>query len=226
MYLVLEFLMLVSLGGLIAVLEQGLYEWVIILKIVTSLFFVLAGFCGFRKSGKNKKIALYIFLALCFSMAGDTFLEVDVYKDIMFILGVLSFAVAHIMFSIGFCKMAKGKKIDFAVAGLILGVLLAVICTATSDFQGLFPVIVGYAAVISFMVAKALSLWRCRHDNKTVVGLMMSGGVLFLISDIILFFNMFGTGASIKLQVSNLIIYYVGQMLQSHALNNKYFTQE
>lgn len=225
MYLIFEILMLVSVGGLITVLENGLSVWPLVFKTTASLFFVLAGFCGYWKAKVNKKISLYVLLALCFSMAGDVFLEIKVYKDVMFILGVLSFAIAHVMFSIGFGKMAKGKKLDFAVAGLILGILLAIICTAASDFQGLFPVVVGYAAVISFMVAKALSLWRCRQDKKTVAGMMMSGGVLFLISDTILFFVFFVDGVPRGMQYANLIIYYVAQMFQSHALNDKYFTQ-
>lgn len=224
--MIFEILMLVSVGGLITVLEKGLSVWPLVLKTTASLFFVLAGFCGYWKAKVNKKISLYVLLALCFSMAGDVFLEIKVHKDVMFILGVLSFAIAHVMFSMGFAKMSKGKKIDFAVAGLIFGIILAVICTANADFRGLFPAVIGYAAVISFMVAKALALWRCRKVQKKVVELMMLGGILFLISDTILFFVFFVDGVPRGMQYANLIIYYVAQMLQSHALNDKCFTQK
>ena len=221
MYLIMEALMLISLGGMIAVFESGLSEWVIILKSAASLFFVLAGLCGYRKSKGNRKVSLYILLALCCSMAGDVFLALDTEKGIMFILGVASFAAAHVMFSIAFCKMCKIRKRDFAVTGMILGVLLVIMCVGTFDFQGLFPVVIGYAAVISFMVAKALSLWQCRQGKERAVGLMMAGGVAFLVSDMLLFFWMFGVGIPKEMQSANWIMYYMEQMFQAHALNER-----
>lgn len=222
MYLIIEALMLISLGGLIAVFECGLNEWVIILKSVASLFFVLAGFCGFRKAKENRNISLYILLALCCSMAGDVFLALDHGNGIMFVIGGISFAVAHVMFSIAFCKMSKIRKSDFVVAGIIFGILNVIMCVGNLDFQNLLLLVIGYAAVISFMVAKALSLWRCRQGRERVVGLMIAGGVFFLISDVLLIFWMFGKGIPKEMQSANWIMYYLAQMFQAHALNEKW----
>ena len=49
MYLILEALMLVSLGGLIAVFQNDLLGWTALLKSITSLLFVFAGICGYRE---------------------------------------------------------------------------------------------------------------------------------------------------------------------------------
>ncbi len=228
MYLIAEVLMIISVGGLIGARQAGLVEWEIIFKSAASLFFVMEGFLGYLKAKKNRKVYLYIFLALIFSMGGDVFLALDTNKGIMFISGVASFAIAHIMFIIAFSKMSKIRKADFAVAGVIIAVLLTIMYVGTFNFKGLLPVIIAYVIIISFMVSKALSLWRCRKGKECVVGLMMAGGVFFLISDLILLFVMFGTGVPKIAQSVNLIVYYLGQLFQARALNisSESFSQE
>ena len=42
---------------------------------------------------------------------------------------------------------------------------------------------------------------------------LMRGTLLFLVSDVILIINNFGPKASFPLRVSNLMLYYVGQLL-------------
>lgn len=222
MYLILEVLMIISVGGLIGAMQAGFTEWEIVWKSAASLFFVLEGFLGYRKCRGNKKVAFYIFLALICSMGGDVFLALDTDKGILFILGVVSFAAAHVMFSIAFSKMSKIRTSDFVVTGLILAVLLVITAIGNFDFQGLFPVIIAYAAIISFMVAKALSLWRCRQGKERIAGLMMAGGVFFLISDVILLFWMFGIGVPQTAQYANWVLYYLGQLLQARALNQNW----
>ena len=222
MYLIMEVLMIISVGGLIGAMQAGLTEWEIVLKSAASLFFVLEGFLGYRKAKGNRKVSFYILFALIASLGGDVFLALDTNKGILFILGVVSFAAAHVMFSIAFSKMSKIRKSDFVVAGVILGVLLVIMSIGTFDFQGLFPVVVAYAAIISFMVAKALSLWKCRKGKERVVGLMIAGGVFFLISDGILLFWMFGIGVPRIAQYANWIMYYLGQLFQARALNQNW----
>lgn len=87
------------------------------------------------------------------SMAGDVFLALDKEEGVLL-----------------------GRLLIFAVEVLIL-------CFGNFEFQGFFPVLVGYAAIISFMVIKALSLWKCRLGKERGVCLIMIGSVLFLISD-------------------------------------------
>ncbi len=221
MYLILEVLMLILLGGLIAVFQNGLSEWTVLLKSLTSLVFVLAGACGYRKIKQNKKISRTMMIALLCSLAGDVFLALDKEEGILFIFGVASFALAHVMFSVAFCRISAVKKEDFVGVLLVFGGEMLILCLGKFDFQGLFPVLAGYAAVISFMVIKALSLWRCRRGRERAAYLIMAGGVLFLLSDILLLFWLFGIGTPKEIQSVNWILYYLAQGCLSAALSEK-----
>ena len=219
MYLILEVLMLISLGGLVAVFQNDLAGWPVLLKALTSLFFVLAGVCGYIKRKENRRISGTMLIALILSMAGDVLLALDKEEGILFVLGVAGFALAHVMFSVSICKVSAVKKSDFAGMILVFGAEVLILCLGKFDFKGLFPVLMGYAAVISFMVIKALSLWRCRKGRERAVFLIMPGGVLFLLSDLLLLFWLFGIGTPKEVQSVNWVLYYLAQGCLSASLS-------
>lgn len=211
--------MLISLGGLIATFQIDLARWPVLLKSLASFFFVLAGLCGYIRRTQNKRTSRPMMTALFCSMLGDIFLALDKEEGILFILGVTSFVLAHILFSISFCRTSPVEKIDYVGMFFIFLVEMFILCRGEFDFQGLFPVLVGYAAVISFMVAKALSLWRYRWGRKEVVYMIMAGSILFLLSDILLLFWLFGIGTPKEIQSVNWILYYLAQACLSASLN-------
>ncbi len=221
MYLILEVLMLISLGGLIAVFQHDLAGWTILLKSLTSILFVLAGLCGYIKRKENRKISGTMMAALVCSLAGDVFLALDQEQGIFFVLGVVSFALAHVMFSVSFCRVSAVKKADFAGMFLIFAAEMVILLTGDFAFQGMFPVLAGYAAVISFMTTKALSFWRCRRGRERTAYMIMAGGVLFLLSDILLLFWLFGNGTPKEIQSVNWLFYYLAQGCLSASLSEK-----
>lgn len=211
--------MLISLGGLIVVFQKDLAGWTVLLKTLASIFFVLAGICGYRKGKQGRKASRLMLAALFCSLAGDVFLALDKEEGVLFILGVVSFALAHVMFSVSFCKISAVRKVDFAVMLPVFGAEMVILCTGDFDFRGLFPVLAGYAAVISFMLAKALSLFRCRKGRERAVYMIMAGGVLFLLSDIVLLFWLFGLGVPKEVQSVNWLLYYSAQGCLSASLS-------
>ncbi len=221
MYLILEVLMLISLGGLIAVFQNDLARWTVLLKSLTSILFVLAGLCGYIKRKENRKISKTMMVALVCSLAGDVFLALDKEQGIFFVLGVVSFALAHVMFSVSFCRVSAVKKADFAGMFLIFAAEMVILLTGDFAFQGMFPVLAGYAAVISFMTTKALSFWRCRRGRERMAYMVMAGGVLFLLSDILLLFWLFGIGTPKEIQSVNWLFYYLAQGCLSASLSEK-----
>lgn len=221
MYLIFEVLMLISLGGLVFVFQNDLGGWTILLKSLASLFFVLAGICGYIKNKENKKVSQTMMIALVFSMAGDILLALDKNEGVLFILGVVSFALAHIMFSISYCRVSAVKKTDFIGMFLVFGAEMLILCLGNFDFQGLFPVLTAYAFIISFMVVKALSLWNQRQGRERAVYLIMIGGVFFLLSDVLLLFWLFGIGTPKEVQSVNWIFYYFAQGCLSASLSEK-----
>ena len=219
MYLIFLGAMLTALFGLITAFHFDLFVWTVLLKALTSLFFVLAGLAGYIKNPDRRFFSGPVLAAFLCSMAGDILLAIDRTQGILFVLGVVSFAGAHILFSISFCRICAVKKTDVICTIAVYFVLLSLLLTGDFDFQGLLPVLIGYAAVISFMLVKALSLWRCRHRNLKVSLLVMAGGVLFLLSDVVLLYWLFGIGMPEGVQWANWILYYMAQGCLSASLS-------
>lgn len=211
MYLIFEFLMLLALTGLIAVFDKDLANWIIILKTAASLCFVLTGICGYLQKKSNGQFSKTMLTAFFGSMAGDILLALDQNQGIFFILGVVSFAFAHILFSFAFCRLSPITKKDYAVTAVVFVCLLLLLFLGNFNFQGLLPVLIGYAAIISFMMVKSLSLFNCKKIKNSAAVLILSGGVLFLLSDIVLLFWLFGIGIPKEVQSVNWVLYYLAE---------------
>lgn len=222
MYMIFFILMIISLIGLITTSLLKLGTIVLVLKILTSVLFVITGLTSYCSNPKNKRYFTFIFLGLIFSLFGDTFLGIDSNGGIVFYIGVLSFAIGHIMYTIGLCKCTKYKIIDFIIFLLIATPIILLVVLGDFDFQGMILVICMYAIIISFMVSKAIALSRIYKENKKAVVLTIAGAIMFLISDIILLVLFFYRVKYDILQQLNWIIYYPGQGLL--ALSFAYFS--
>ena len=203
--------MLLALTGLIAVFDKDLANWIIILKTAASLCFVLTGICGYLQKKSNGQFSKTMLTAFFCSMAGDILLALDQNQGIFFILGVVSFAFAHILFSFAFCRLSPITKKDYAVTAVVFVCLLLLLFLGNFNFQGLLPVLIGYAAIISFMMVKSLSLFNCKKIKNSAAVLILSGGVLFLLSDIVLLFWLFGIGIPKEVQSVNWVLYYLAE---------------
>ncbi len=211
MYLLFESFMLFTYIGLIAVFYQELFWWTVLLKSITSLCFVLAGAYGYVHNKNNRTFSRTMLAAFICSMLGDIFLALDKTQGILFVLGVVSFAAAHILFSFTFCRASSLSKTDIAgIAAVFAGTLL-LLYFGDFEFHGLLPVLIIYAVIISFMSVKALSMWRCREAGKTAILLIMFGGVFFILSDVVLLFWLFGKDMPKEVQAVNWILYYLAQ---------------
>ena len=219
MYRIFEGLMFLSVAGLLTVFHFDLSTETILLKTLASLFFVLTGVCGYVRYKDRRFFSCPVLIALLCSMAGDVLLALDQNQGILFVLGVAGFAGAHVLFSIAFCRICAVTKKDLAWTAVVFIVLVLLLFFGDFDFQGLLPVLIGYAAVISFMMVKALSCWRCRQGQKTFSLLIMVGGVLFLLSDLVLLFWMFGVQRQEWVQWANWILYYSAQGCLAGALS-------
>lgn len=217
-YLSFELFMIAAVIGLNVAFLNNYATETILLKSIASLFFVLAGFCGYIRYKDNRAFSRLILIGVICCMAGDIFLALDS-DGILFVCGVISFAIAHILFSVAFCKISPVKKVDIITAIVVLIGFLLFLCFFDFDFKGLFPVVILYAAIIAFMAIKALSLWPYRKYNVSGIGLLMLGGVLFLVSDLVLLFWLFGIDPAKEVQSLNWVLYYSSQLCTTAALN-------
>ncbi|CAA9203089.1 hypothetical protein FLA105534_04417 [Flavobacterium bizetiae] len=145
----------------------------------------------FHRKFPSKNILLS---ALLFSWIGDVILLFADIAEIYFILGLLSFLIAHLSYCVLFNKQIIGEiqinKILFAVGSLVIAFYLTAMILVLIPRLGelKIPVII-YAAVISTMLLFAFNgylIWK-----KPGALYIFLGAVAFVASDSILAFDKF-----------------------------------
>ena len=209
-YIALPILLIVDIVYMIL---SGLW-----LKGVTSFIFVIIGVVNLllaQKEGSGKsnfKYLVCIGLFICF--------VADIILNIWFMIGAIIFAVGHIFYFVAYLTLCKFSWKDI-VCGLCVAVpSVLVLVLYPFDYQGMFPVIVIYAMIISFMVGKAISLALFSEISKVSKTLILTGSILFFLSDLALLFCMFGNGGVVADNIC-LLTYYPGQGLLACSV---YFT--
>jgi uncharacterized membrane protein YhhN len=155
----------------------------------------------------------FILAGLFFSWAGDVVLEFSNNSGNMFIVGLVCFLLAHIMYFIVFL-LTPGKnsvltnRIWLLIPVIIYGLVLIVYLYADLAAMRL-PVII-YAAVILTMLSGAIN--RLEKVNRKSYYLVLAGAILFVISDSSIAVNKF----SHQFESSGIVImstYIVAQYL-------------
>ncbi len=208
----LTILMCAFLGGLIATFHLDLTAAPIVLKALASLCFWTVGILNYKKLTDNKIFGKLMVAAFSCSLCGDVLLALDKNNGIMFIIGVASFAAAHVLFSVAFFRLSGFAKSDIWVTLAIFAVTQCILIFGGEfDYQGLFAVLVIYSAIISLMVAKAFSLRRSSIITKKTAIFIAVGAVFFLLSDIVLLYWLFGINMPEAVQSVNWVLYYTAQ---------------
>jgi uncharacterized membrane protein YhhN len=162
---------------------------------------------------ENANVHWYIFSALLFSWAGDIVLEFTRKNENMFIIGLVCFLLAHVLYFIVFC-LTPGRSYTLMKLGFFI---LPVFLYGTGLLYYLYddlgnmriPVIV-YSIVILTMLAGAIS--RIKKVSMISYYLVLSGAVLFVLSDSLIAINKFSCpfkGASALIMST----YMTGQFL-------------
>lgn len=137
-----------------------------------------------------------VMLAITFSFLGDSFLLYERHNAIYFIVGLLSFLLAHVFYIMVFrryrnldeessLETVQKARMAFPVILAATG-LVVVLYPHLGDLR--LPVIV-YAGVLMFMVLNAL--FRFQKTSASSFWMVSAGAVLFMISDSILAVNKF-----------------------------------
>ena len=225
MNIILFILMLISTGSLIIVGWLKLAIAAIIFKCLSSLLFIATAVFSYKKNPSNTKFFALILSGLVFSFGGDVFLALDSIIISFFAIGVVSFSIGHIMYSFGYSSMTKISLKDILIFLCFFIPTFLTILFGNFEFMGMRNLIIFYAVIISFMVAKSLSMLKFYSISKKPVLLMVFGSVMFFVSDCVLLFSLFYPNASSALRAVNLTLYYLGQGLLAlsfaYPLNNK-----
>ncbi len=201
---------LVIVGDLLYML---VFRGNLIVKGITSLLFFVCGLVNlclmFRnQSEKIKKYSLFLTIGLFFAMLGDIILGVE------FTVGAGLFALGHIFFFIAFLFLNKFSIWDIIISLVIIGISLCVILLSNGlTFGKMLPLVIVYAVIISNMLGKSLSnLLQNRNYSSKQLLYIFVGTLMFFLSDLMLMFNVFGTGARV-FDILCLALYYPAEIV-------------
>ena len=139
------------------------------------------------------KDRILILVALFFSFAGDVFLLLEYKEPLLFIPGLVSFLLTHILYIVYFLSLPKGKKSLLKTAPhLVLLVLAYGMALVYILFPALgalkIPVLI-YAMVIMSMLLASIHIYY--RVPLRVGRLFIAGACFFVLSDSMLAFNKF-----------------------------------
>jgi len=194
----------------------------LLLKIATSMFFLLATSAAILGSGQfeqHKYLFFGVLIGQLFSLLGDFWLDMkDMYaqhKDVYVFSGFICFLIGHLFFIAGLLKTyGVGVQTLLFMAGAAL-LLCAVVLATEKPMKlkyGKFKwITAGYTAVFGLSIAAALCSWL--YGGRIPQALVMNIGlVVFLASDLFLSGTLFGEGKDRPFDyAANYICYYGGQ---------------
>ncbi|MEY8848437.1 lysoplasmalogenase [Psychroserpens sp. XS_ASV72] len=178
---------LIVAGHLICGLVTELIDFTYITKpaIVSSLLmFFLA-----QSKDLGKSMRLLMILALLFSLFGDISLMFDNLSSSYFIIGLVSFLLAHIMYILVFLKHRNTSSRPLGFLGLLLLYAISLFFYLKDGLGDMLVPVMVYMIVILGMATSAF-LRRKSVNTKSFTWVLI-GAILFLVSDSILAIDKF-----------------------------------
>lgn len=214
----LLFVLLLSLSVLIYHKNYRNLRRTIVFKSLSSLLFLSMAIYAYIFIGSYHIFEIFIITALFFSLIGDV-LICFIRKKIYFISAGISFFIAHIVYVIGFCYITGISLIELLIIGVLWLLFPLAVKISKVSIKSHYLVVYGYYAILVIMAVKALSFIFYQPFGLVNALLISIGGFLFLVSDVIIFFEKFDRNLRIKLFIPNLLTYYIGQALIALSLS-------
>ena len=193
--------------------REGKEEYVpaVILKGLASLCFVLLGvLCS---SGTH--MAGLIVCGLVLGCIADVLLNLRmVFKEkgqLIFLVGILVFLSGHVLYLAAVLPLCA-RPLVCVIAGIVLTALLMVWIFRQITAKMAFKIF-GVFYLGAIMLLNCVAIANLLASPSAFTALFAAGAVLFLVSDIVLILNTFGAETRRSLRVTNIALYYVGQLL-------------
>ena len=187
------------------------YMGAVILKGLASLCFVLVGVMA----GNGGQLAKLIVTGLLLGCIADILLNLRwVFPkkgQLIFLVGILVFLGGHVVYLAAVLPMADNWAVCVVVGVVLTALLMKWIfskITAKKAFK-----IFGVFYLGAIMLLNCVAVSNLVTAPSAFTGLFAVGALLFLISDIVLILNTFGLKSKFSLRVTNLSLYYIGQLL-------------
>ena len=184
-------------------------QQVYLFKPLSTLLVLVVALLSFTTAGVQPAFTLGITLGLVLSMGGDVALMFKTGKA--FLLGLILFLLAHIVYSIVFTVPNGFHPQDLATAAVLLALAVPIYLFLLPGLQGMRGPVILYILVICFMVNRAISTFFGDAFTTIQAWLMAVGAILFWLSDLLLAINRFRI--PFKAEPLGLYLYYGGQLL-------------
>lgn len=202
-------------GTFIAVEHKGKFISAVILKGLAALCFVIIGFLGASQNLPDPAFGNLIAAGLLFGFLGDVCLGLRfVLKKAgqkIFLLGILMFFIGHILYLLALIPYASHLLLCI-ILGAIVAAAFLVYFFFTMEVKIAFRIFgIFYLSAVIIMTSIAIGIAVCSPSHKSII--YAAGAVLFTASDLVLIFNTFSGVTKFPLRITNLSLYYIGQVL-------------
>ena len=188
----------------------------VILKGLASLCFVAFGFLLASSSREAGLITTGLLLGCIADVLLNLRLVFPKKGQLIFLVGILVFLAGHVLYLIAVMGMTARPWICIA-AGVVLTALLMVWIfrqiTAKMAFKVFGVMYIGTVVLLNCVAAANLIA-----SPSAFTALFFAGALLFLASDIVLILNTFGKETKQSLRVTNITLYYLGQLIIAFSL--------
>lgn len=199
--------------------KKGKMKLSLLFKGLASLMFIILGFLCMQK-GQNKKFAAFIVTGLIFDGIGDVVINLrfafEKIKHLSFLGGAAFFFVGHVLYLVSLISISDLSIILWSC--VITAILITVVMKLIHLKRR--PPLYRVAGVIYF---STICLMVCIAAGNLILNfssiyaqyarVFFVGAVLFIASDIILVKNTFAKKKNYVMRVTNLVLYYIGQLL-------------
>lgn len=202
-------------GVFITVEHKKKYVAADILKGAAAACFVTIGVTGYLTKTTDA-FGLKLMIGLIFGMIGDILLNLrfvvrEEKGQKVFLLGIVSFLVGHILYLAALVPLTTHTIICVGIGAVLAAGLLAYIFK-TMDVKPAFKIFgVFYLGAVIIMTVMAMDIAIVLHNPRSIEYVV--GAVLFTASDIVLIFNTFSGTSKFSLRITNLSLYYIGQLM-------------
>lgn len=190
---------------------KGKYVPAVVLKGAASLCFVLLGILY----SPGTQLAKLIITGLILGCAADVLLNLRlVFREkgqLIFLVGILVFLSGHILYLAANFPLA-GNALICVAAGVVLTALLMVWILRQITAKTVFKIF-GVFYIGSVVLLNCVTFAIMTADPGQYSIRFFIGALLFLASDVVLILNTFGPEQKQSLRITNIGLYYLGQIL-------------
>lgn len=206
-------------AAFIVVEHKGKYVAAVCLKGSASLLFVIIGLVGYLHA-ENTDFAKLVFIGLVLGAVGDILLNLrfvfDKIGQKIFLAGIAAFLAGHVLYLVALIPLSQNLLVCI-IAGVIVAAVILTIIFKTMSVKPAFKIFgIFYIGAVVLMTSVAIGNLVSAPGTTTL--LYAIGAVLFTVSDIVLIFNTFGSEQKFSRRITNLSLYYLGQLLIAGSL--------